>query len=158
MLRFVACFVAVAGLAVALTACGKSIGDECTISTDCSNDGDRACDRSQPGGYCTVEGCDESSCGDEAVCIRFFSAKFLTRACDPMAEDAPEGTDDCIGSELCLPEGLCAPRASERRYCAASCSDDGDCRGGYECRLSGTRGSVALTTDSNATPRFCAPR
>ena len=48
------------GLAMLLaSACGRDIGDECQTSVDCDPNGTRACDLSQPGGYCTVLGCDE---------------------------------------------------------------------------------------------------
>ncbi len=141
-----------------LTACGKKIGDECETSLDCNPEGAWTCDRSQPGGYCTVDGCDHRSCPDDAVCIRFFPGRFLTMVCDPPAEDTPGGTDDCGPDELCLPEGRCAPRASERRFCAASCGENGDCRGGYVCRESGSEGTVALLPTPGATARFCAPR
>ena len=40
-------------------ACGKEIGDSCSTNVDCAQDGTRDCDLSQPGGYCTVNGCDE---------------------------------------------------------------------------------------------------
>ena len=32
---------------------------------------DRYCDRSQPGGYCTIVDCSPGSCGDEGYCVRF---------------------------------------------------------------------------------------
>jgi hypothetical protein len=139
------------------TGCGKKIGDDCLEPAECSPNGDRICDRSQPDGYCTVDGCDERSCPEDSVCIRFFPAGFLTKPCDPEAEDLPGGRDDCHPEELCLASGLCAPRASERRYCAATCNGNDDCRGGYECRVAGTRGTAALTPNSSAA-RFCAPR
>lgn len=33
--------------------------------------GDRSCDLSQPGGYCTIADCSPGSCGDEGRCVRF---------------------------------------------------------------------------------------
>lgn len=39
------------------------------------------------------------------------------------------------------PSGHCASEASEQRWCMLKCSDDGDCRSGYECRKSGTLGA-----------------
>jgi hypothetical protein len=134
-----------------LGACGRKIGDDCKTGLDCSQEADRerTCDVSQPGGYCTVEGCDERSCPDDAVCIRFFPRLFLGAACTR--------AEDCSPEELCLPEGKCAPRASERRYCAAPCDDDGDCRSRYECRLAGTKGSIALVKNPESRVRFCAP-
>src|SRR5437773_953709 len=91
-----------------LAACGKKIGDECQTSVDCSPNGDRSCDRSQPGGYCTIDGCDQRSCPEDSVCVRFFPGKFLTMACVAATEDLPGGTNDCSADEICLDEGRCA--------------------------------------------------
>lgn len=54
-----------------LCACGTSIGDECASSLDCSSQGSRLCDLTQPGGYCTLPGCERGTCPDEAVCVLF---------------------------------------------------------------------------------------
>jgi hypothetical protein len=61
----------VLGIVVALLACSKAIGDACTIASDCSINGDRLCDTSQPDGYCIVSGCDPGSCPDPSVCVAF---------------------------------------------------------------------------------------
>jgi hypothetical protein len=177
-----------AAAAVSGAACKRQIGDDCKTATDCDPNGTRACDLSQPGGYCTVMGCDETSCPSEATCIRYFPTEFLTKACNPACEDqttpdpdagcagadggaagddggaagtdggAPAGPrNDCTADEICLVSGLCAPRSTERRYCAKTCGSDGDCRGGYECRLAGREGSMALSSDVNVSVSFCAP-
>ncbi len=140
-------------LALAPAACGRRVGDACKYNTECNEaTTERTCDLSQPGGYCTIEGCDEKSCPSKSVCIRFFPRLFLTKPCNPASLPA------CQPDELCLPSGLCAPRASERRYCALGCSTNNDCRGGYECRLAGTLGTVALVVgDPDQAVRFCAP-
>jgi hypothetical protein len=132
-------------------ACGKDIGAECKTAWDCSQDNSRICDLSQPGGYCTMDGCDEKSCPSESVCIRFFPRRFPSASCADSA--------GCSADEICLPEGICVPRSSERRYCAFECGNNGDCRGGYECRQAGTEGSIALVVDPdpNNPPKFCAP-
>jgi hypothetical protein len=154
-------------LALLAPACGKEIGDSCSTNVDCEQDGTRDCDLSQPGGYCTVNGCDEKSCPSEAVCIRIFPYE---------TPGAPCTTDaNCSSADLlCLPDGFCVPRASERRYCERNCGSNGDCRGGYECREAGIEGRLSSTNPSgstntygsialvaNATPntvvRFCAP-
>ena len=142
--------------AVTASGCARKIGDECTTAADCNPNGSRSCDQSQPGGYCTIQGCDETSCPEEAACIRYFPAQFLTKSCDPTAPDRGEQTG-CDANEFCLPEGLCAPLSTELRYCARTCEGGDDCRGGYECRLAGTRGSVALTSNVDAVVHFCAP-
>jgi hypothetical protein len=157
--------------------CGREIGDECKTAADCDTRGARTCDLSQPGGYCTIFACNETSCPSDSVCIRLFPAQFLTRPCVPACEDlcrperpaelCPAGClaadqsvptyDDCTAEEICIQPGLCAPRATERRYCARTCGSVQDCRGGYNCRLSGTQGSLALVSDPDATIGFCAP-
>ncbi|HEX7499996.1 MAG TPA: hypothetical protein VF524_06780 [Polyangia bacterium] len=159
MPRFASFFVVLALLA---PACGKEIGDPCTTNVDCAQDGTRDCDLSQPGGYCTVNGCDEKFCPSEAVCIRVF----------PYAPGKKCTADsDCTSDGLCLPDvpdSYCVPRAAERRYCERSCGSNGDCRGGYVCReaavegntpVSNTYGSIALVANANTSTvvRFCAP-
>lgn len=143
-----------------LSSCGSEIGDSCSTNVDCAQDGSRDCDLSQPGGYCTVNGCDEESCPEEAVCIRIFPYTAPGADC---ATDA-----DCASSELCLPDGFCVPRLSERRFCERRCGGNGDCRGGYVCRQAGiegvptdqsTYGSIALVANANQSTivKFCAP-
>lgn len=135
------------------TACSKDIGVDCQTALDCGQDqaNPRICDLSQPGGYCTLDGCDEKLCPSESVCIRFFPRRFPTASCS--------SSDGCSFDEICLPEGVCVPRSSERRYCAFKCGNNGDCRDGYECRAAGTEGSIALVADPdpNNPPKFCAP-
>ena len=52
--------------------CGAEIGDSCSTNLDCSPMGERICDTAQVEGYCTIEGCDLTTCPEEAECIRFF--------------------------------------------------------------------------------------
>lgn len=119
-------------LCALLAACGDEIGDECSLSSDCSQAGDRFCDNTQPGGYCTVVGCDYDTCPEESVCVRFFTGGFANRTCDYTNEDV--STDMCAPSELCSINGYCVPAQSEARYCMKACSSNDDCRGDYECR------------------------
>lgn len=142
--------------ALSAAGCGNQIGDACRSNVDCSVNEIRACDIAQPGGYCTIEGCDERSCPSEALCVRVFPEQFASQACDPAQEGLTR--DDCGADQLCLPGGRCVPRATERRYCAAKCDSAGDCRDGYECRTVGQRGSVALIPSQHGRARFCAPR
>jgi hypothetical protein len=115
-------------LALALAACGRSIGDDCETNVQCDPQGARQCDLSQPGGYCTVEGCDISSCPDDAVCVRFFPIEALTMDCSA-------GPDVCSGRDICLPdEKFCVDSRLEHRFCMKPCEGDGDCREGYVCR------------------------
>lgn len=51
--------------------CAPRIGDGCYSQTNCSINGDRVCDITQPGGYCTVFDCAADTCPDDSVCVRF---------------------------------------------------------------------------------------
>ena len=118
------------------TGCGSEIGDSCSISTDCSNSGDRICDTLSFEGYCTVFGCDSDTCPEESECVRFFAGVSTNLPCDPATEDLPGagGTDDCSLDELCSLSENCVPRSAEIRYCMRLCDSHDDCRDGYECR------------------------
>jgi hypothetical protein len=142
-------------------ACGKDIGDSCSNNVDCDQSGSRDCDQSQPGGYCTINGCDEKSCPGGSVCIRIF----------PYNYPGPSCSDDsnCSSDHLCLPDGLCVPRASERRFCEKKCDGNGDCRKEYFCLEAGiegkaptmsTYGSIALVAHPELSKPvgFCAPK
>jgi len=154
--------VLLAGLAA--PACGKHVGDGCKTNIDCAQDGTRICDLSQPGGYCTLDGCDDTSCPKDSVCVRFFDQKFSTGTCTT----APGTIGECQPDEICVVCGpsptqierpCCVPSASERRYCADACGSNGDCRGGYVCQQSNTLGSIALRSNPAdiASTKFCAP-
>jgi hypothetical protein len=117
---------------LAAAACGKEIGDECVISSDCSPNGDRQCDTSSKEGYCTIQGCDYNTCPEEAACIRFFTGDFTNRPCNFETEDA--STSVCSFDEICGLSWHCVPRSSEVRYCMRRCESQDDCRDGYECR------------------------
>jgi hypothetical protein len=163
-------------LLVGLGACGKKIGDECQTQFDCNDEDDtRSCDISQPGGYCTIEGCDEKSCPEDSVCIRFFPrAELLPNVCNPTAAD--RGNGECTHDELCLDAGRCAPRATEFRRCVKTCGNDGDCRDDYLCRAVGGDPranpstietekpsgepitAMVLTGKFYDTARYCSPR
>jgi hypothetical protein len=153
-------------MAAAVSGCGKDIGDSCMTGADCDPNGTRVCDLSQPGGYCTVLGCDQSSCPSGSVCIRYFPTQFLTQTCQTDSDCCPQATaadggasaSACTGDELCLPGlGLCSRRTLEQRACAKGCGSNSDCRGGYDCRMTGINGALLLSTDPNATAKFCAP-
>ena len=161
---------------VVLGACGNEIGDACAFASDCSPNGDRICDPSSFEGYCTIQGCDYSTCPDEAACIRFFTGSFENPLQDPqpippvdpplrkecgLVEDAV--THVCSLDELCAINGECAPRSSEVRYCMRTCDSDGDCREGYECRdlqrMKDHGGEPVLAPGGvvdESSPKFCA--
>jgi hypothetical protein len=92
--------------------CKPKIGDDCQLSTDCSASGDRLCDITAPGGYCTVFNCEPGTCPeDESLCVQFGAQRSPIAAC----------------------EDLQAPSPYARAFCMATCSDDADCRDGYRC-------------------------
>lgn len=109
--------------------CKPKIGEDCAISTDCSLSGDRLCDITQPGGYCTVFNCEPGQCPDEAACTAF-----------------SEGT--CSTSSVST--------RLRRTFCMQTCDDDGDCRGGYRC-LDTTKDPARTVVDINPpNRRICA--
>lgn len=141
-------------VAVAAIGCGKEIGDACIVSSDCDPNGQRQCDISQKEGYCTIEGCDFSTCPEEAACIRFFEGSFANKACD---------VEGCSLDELCDLNNRCVPRSAESRFCMKTCESDDDCRDGYECRdlakMKAHGGEPVLapgTPVDETSPKFCA--
>ena len=68
---------------VGVSGCKPQIGDACTLSTDCSTLGDRLCDTSMPGGYCTVFGCEANQCPSDSLCVEIHpnSDRFARRFC-----------------------------------------------------------------------------
>jgi len=152
-----------AGLVAFVAGCDSEIGDSCSANVDCSSNGDRLCDTSQPGGYCTVEGCSATSCPGGSVCVAFFPTSTLETPCEPATEDRlgdDAATDDCAFYEVCLTSGFCAPASLERRYCMKKCGGGGDCRDKYECRTTGELGSQKVPRSSQdysnvGETRFC---
>jgi hypothetical protein len=148
--------VLVAVVVVAAAGCGKEIGDSCIVASDCSPNGDRLCiDPNVEEGYCTIQGCDYSTCPEEAACIRFFTGSFENKPCDTIA--------NCSLDELCSLTGQCVPRNSEVRFCMKTCGSDDDCRDGYECRdlakMMEHGGEPVLepgTPIDDSAPKFCA--
>lgn len=142
-------------------------------------------------GECTIDGCGRGTCPKEAACIKVYGSTFLTIACDPEREDVAifcepelEGgeaacevrgcvpsqepgvwtcppRDDCETNEVCLPEGLCADEITAHTSCRRKCSSNRDCRDGYECLLTGTKGVYrAPDLDDPGNPsnvRICMP-
>jgi hypothetical protein len=95
------------GSLAVLAGCSPKIGDKCTVSTDCSIQGDRLCDPTQPGGYCTVFNCEPNRCPDEAVCVAF-------------------NEPSCSSPAL--------SRRFQRTFCMLVCESNDDCRAGYVCQ------------------------
>ena len=77
-----------AAVSLAWVACAPELGDDCKTALDCSSQGSRLCDRTQPGGYCTLRGCEPGTCPEEAVCVKFrpteerLAVTYCMRKCD----------------------------------------------------------------------------
>ena len=99
--------------------CEDKIGDSCSRDMDCSPNGDRSCDNTQPGGYCLIVTCSPDECPDEAACTEFTTPS-------PVFD-----TDDADAEALY--EQLAPNRT--RTYCLAKCKKNADCRSGYHCAL-----------------------
>lgn len=103
---------------VVLDGCTPKIGRECTTYLDCSQQGDRLCDNTQPGGYCTLFNCEPDKCPEgDGVCVAFSS----------QVDPSCGSTDDVNWGRF------------ERTYCMAGCESNDDCRTGYECARPSTR-------------------
>jgi hypothetical protein len=119
---------------VAILACTPSIGDKCSQSTDCSVNGDRLCDTSQPGGYCTVFNCRGDGCPDKAVCT-LFNASVPGCAYNDYAGGG--GSRDA------------------RSFCMERCFSQSDCRPGYVCADPRQGPWSAIILDDDQTQLAC---
>lgn len=73
--------------------CASVVGDDCAADSDCGTG--LVCERSLPGGYCTVEDCLIDGCPDEGVCIEFDT--FTSFCMDPC-----QGAGDCREGYVCV--------------------------------------------------------
>jgi hypothetical protein len=108
--------------------CSPKIGDKCSVSTDCSVQGDRLCDPTQPGGYCTVFNCEPDKCPDESVCVAFNETTCSSPAIS---------------------------RRFQRTFCLAGCSSNDDCRAGYQC-LDGNDPTRQIVDQNPSSRTICA--
>jgi hypothetical protein len=116
--------------------CTPKIGDSCTVSTNCSASGDRLCDITEPGGYCTIFNCEPDGCPDDSVCINFGTELSPVDQCSTAQGNSPY----------------------QRSFCMARCASNSDCRGGYECQsLSGSPPNRwnAVLADSDGDGKVC---
>lgn len=124
------------GLFWAIAGCQPDIGDPCQVPSDCSLRGDRLCDTTQPGGYCTKFNCEPGGCPKEAVCVAYNS--------------------------VLSGVGACADRQGGRRllrtFCLKSCKSHGDCRSQYECIdiAPGNPWQAEVVEFGNVNTRVCA--
>jgi hypothetical protein len=119
----------------AAVGCKPQIGDDCSVSTDCSASADRLCDITAPGGYCTVFNCEPNSCPeDESLCVMFNAQRSWLPQC----------------------ENKQSPSPYERSFCMATCKKNNDCRDGYVCRdISVTNEWNALLIDKDRGNKAC---
>ncbi len=89
--------------------CKPKIGDACSLSTDCSAQGDRLCDTTAPGGYCTAFNCEPGRCAEEASCVAF------SRQPDASCKDPQRWL------------------RFQRTFCMRTCGGGDECRAGYVC-------------------------
>jgi len=83
----------VLAVALVLSACGPSIGDECSNDSQCP--AGSYCDKTMPGGFCTISPCREGECPDESVCVKFSNNETY---CMPSC-----GSDgDCRDGYVCI--------------------------------------------------------
>lgn len=89
---------------VAAIGCAPRIGDGCYTQTNCSINGDRVCDVTQPGGYCTVFDCSPDTCPDDSVCVRFepdtarLSRNVCMRRCSGNGDCRQDKGYSCVGN------------------------------------------------------------
>jgi hypothetical protein len=127
-------FAALVIAAFALAGCTPAIGDRCTLSTDCSVQGNRQCDTTQPGGYCTMLQCIANSCPDNAACVE-------------------------LGASVpgCAYDDYSAPSRVGTSMCLKTCSSDTDCRqsDGYTCGNPAPKPGSAVVLDTNQARHVC---
>lgn len=114
-------------------ACQPQIGDECQTSVDCSQGGERLCDITQPGGYCTVFNCEPGGCPEDSVCIAFGAQLSNASMCTDL-------------------NGL---SRFTRSFCMATCGSRADCRSGYACADVTGAPWRALVVDRRASGKVC---
>lgn len=91
--------------AATASGCAPRIGDGCYSQTNCSINGDRVCDITQPGGYCTVFDCSPDTCPDDSVCVRFepdtsrLSRNVCMRRCSGDGDCRTDKGYHCVGNE-----------------------------------------------------------
>lgn len=124
------------GAAVCFSAgCEPQIGDDCQTSVDCSQSGERLCDITQPGGYCTIFSCASDSCPGDSVCVAFDTELSAVTAC----------------------ANANGVSRFARSACMARCDSDSDCRGGYDCIAVGAPGNPwsAVVVEGRASAKVC---
>lgn len=106
--------------------CGPAIGDDCSTSLDCSAQNNRVCDRQQPGGYCTLNGCENRSCPDEAICVTFrpepqrLATTWCMAACDVAGDCRDDQGYRCLSASqvnALSPDTAAVPYKPNAKFC-----------------------------------------
>jgi len=105
-----------------LAGCASEIGDECGANVDCSSSGDRVCDTTAPGGYCTILDCSPNECPEESVCVAWGEGLSERTYC--MRHCGWSG--DCRDGYWCF-------SPSDFGFCMTNCETDAGCRARYGC-------------------------
>lgn len=124
--------------ALLLFACAPAIGDPCETVLDCSSQASRACDRTQPGGYCTIAGCEKGTCPEDSVCVKFHPFQGEVEGEEPIQQERLAST-----------------------FCMATCSGNSDCREdeGYQCTAQdefGQKGRMEAEVLDDKSQPFCS--
>lgn len=111
-------------LTLGATACAPQIGDACTTSADCDVNGQRVCDNAQPGGYCTVGGCEKGTCPQDSTCVEFrpeperLSSSWCMATCEDDGDCRADESYRCTFARD-LGEGIAVALDGEAaRFCA----------------------------------------
>src|SRR3954471_3527169 len=78
--------------------CTPKIGDDCSVSTNCSTTGDRLCDVTQPGGYCTKFNCEPGGWPEDSVCVTFGTELAPVQGCKPSQANSPYKRSFCMAN------------------------------------------------------------
>jgi hypothetical protein len=118
-----------------LAGCTPEVGDSCALSTDCSSDGTRVCDTSEPGGYCTILNCTGtnlgSTCPEYDICVQF-------------SQNVPG-----------CPNNSHEPSPISQTFCMAGCATNSDCRADYSCKSPSGQPWQGLILDQNQQALVC---
>lgn len=107
-------------LSLSFGACAPEVGDDCETGLDCSAAGTRLCDRTQPGGYCTIQGCEKGTCPEEAVCVQFrpesarLSVTYCMYHCEDNGDCRTEDGYACMSAKKFTENALAGGGGGER--------------------------------------------
>jgi hypothetical protein len=138
----------VALVAALLPACSPEIGDDCATALDCSASGTRLCDMTQRGGYCTLEGCEENTCPEEAVCVSFgrrFEGQSVERLARPFCMLKCDSDSDCRTDDN---YGCFAARSSDPKAKTFGAGDEAQILGNSKQKFCAQNASTFVLPDA----------